>query len=219
VYQFERKYDHVFVWRSSENRLYNAVKFNPVRVHLVRSWCFPVCHTLQLPFYSFLCDTDILQLWNAFGLRPLLSQSLCILDVLDRLVSQFAPELPWFLRIWCRRRCLPLPVELSKLLSLVSLELVVLASLFMSGFMHLKPGPWPTGLTDCRCLLLPGRHSVLSGWLYTFCLWSPYVIGHTIIFSSCRLFFFFFLFSSPNLSGRRLDVCHTSTHGVALVRI
>ena len=29
----------------------------------------------------------------------------------------------------------------------------------------------------------------------------------------------FFLFSSPNLSRRRLDVCHTSTHGVALVRI
>ena len=26
-------------------------------------------------------------------------------------------------------------------------------------------------------------------------------------------------FSSPNLSRRRLDVCHTSTHGVALVRI
>ena len=26
-------------------------------------------------------------------------------------------------------------------------------------------------------------------------------------------------FSSPDLSGRRLDVCHTSTHGVALVRI
>ena len=30
---------------------------------------------------------------------------------------------------------------------------------------------------------------------------------------------FFFLFSSPNLSGRRLDVYHTSTHGMALVRI
>ena len=29
----------------------------------------------------------------------------------------------------------------------------------------------------------------------------------------------FYLFSSPNLSGRRLDVYHTSTHGVALVRI
>jgi len=33
------------------------------------------------------------------------------------------------------------------------------------------------------------------------------------------LFSFFLLFSSPNLSRRRLDVCHTSTHGVALVRI
>ena len=28
-----------------------------------------------------------------------------------------------------------------------------------------------------------------------------------------------FFFSSPNLSGQRLDVCHTSTHGVALVQI
>jgi len=27
------------------------------------------------------------------------------------------------------------------------------------------------------------------------------------------------LFSSPNLSGRRLDVYHTYTHGVALVQI
>jgi len=32
-------------------------------------------------------------------------------------------------------------------------------------------------------------------------------------------FFFFYLFSSPNLSCRRLNVYHTSTHGVALVRI
>jgi len=30
---------------------------------------------------------------------------------------------------------------------------------------------------------------------------------------------FFLLFSSSNLSPRRLDVYHTSTHGVALVRI
>jgi len=29
----------------------------------------------------------------------------------------------------------------------------------------------------------------------------------------------FLLFSSPNLSRQRLDVYHTSTHGVALVRI
>ena len=53
-------------------------------------------------------------------------------------------------------------------------------------------------------------------------LWSPYVIGQTIIFSSCFFlssFFFFLLFPSPNLSGRRLDVYHTLAHGVALVRI
>ena len=52
-------------------------------------------------------------------------------------------------------------------------------------------------------------------------LWSPYVIGQTIIFLCCGLFFFpsLFFFSSPNLSGRKLDVYHTLAHGVALVRI
>jgi len=33
------------------------------------------------------------------------------------------------------------------------------------------------------------------------------------------LFLSSFFISSPNLSGRRLDVYHASTHGVALVRI
>ena len=46
-------------------------------------------------------------------------------------------------------------------------------------------------------------------------LWSPYVIGQTIIFLPCYFFLSIFFFSSPNLSGRRLDVYHTSTHGVA----
>ena len=56
-------------------------------------------------------------------------------------------------------------------------------------------------------------------------LWPPYRIGQAIIFLPYSFFllsFFFILFSSPNLSGRRLDVCHsnhTSTHDVALVRI
>ena len=42
-----------------------------------------------------------------------------------------------------------------------------------------------------------------------------------IIFLPCSFFllFIFFFFSSPNLSGHRSDVYHTSTHGVALVRI
>jgi len=69
---------------------------------------------------------------------------------------------------------------------------------------------------------------VIGGPLY-FCpvvsifffLWSPYVIGRPYIFSSCYFFFLLssFFFSSPNLSGRRLDVYHTLAHGVTLVRI
>jgi len=44
-----------------------------------------------------------------------------------------------------------------------------------------------------------------------------YGIGQTIIFLLCAWFLSSsFFFSSPNLSGRRLDVYHTSTHGVAL---
>ena len=45
-------------------------------------------------------------------------------------------------------------------------------------------------------------------------------VGHwrTFLVLSSSIFFFFF-YSSPNLSGHRLDVYHTSTHGVALVRI
>jgi len=52
-------------------------------------------------------------------------------------------------------------------------------------------------------------------------LWPPYVIGGHYIF--CPVGFFlssiYLLFFSPNLSRRRLDVYHTLTHGVALVRI
>ena len=39
------------------------------------------------------------------------------------------------------------------------------------------------------------------------------------IFALWFLLPIFFFFCSPNLSRRRLGVCHTSTHGVALVRI
>jgi len=48
------------------------------------------------------------------------------------------------------------------------------------------------------------------------CLWSPYGIGQTTIFPPCGFFFLSSFFSLPNLSGRRLDVYHTSTHGVAV---
>jgi len=45
-----------------------------------------------------------------------------------------------------------------------------------------------------------------------FLLWPPCVADADIIFLSCGFYLSFF--SSPNLSGRRLDVYHTSTHGV-----
>jgi len=68
---------------------------------------------------------------------------------------------------------------------------------------------WTEGATYIR----QGGHHV--GHWPTF-LWNR--AGPTIIFSSCGFYLLSFL-SSPNLSRRRLDVCHTCTHGVALVRI
>ena len=51
-------------------------------------------------------------------------------------------------------------------------------------------------------------------------LWPPYVIGGHYIFALWLLSFFLSIFSSsPNLSGRTLDVYYTSTHGVAVLRI
>ena len=74
-------------------------------------------------------------------------------------------------------------------------------------------------------LLMPNQHcQSTEGYRHfltvgvTVFLWSPYVIGQTIIFLLCDFYLSFF-FSSPNLSGQGLDVYHTSTHGVALVRI
>ena len=49
------------------------------------------------------------------------------------------------------------------------------------------------------------------------CLWPPNRTDHYIL--PLWFLYFFFLFSSPILSGRRLDVHHTSTHDVSLLRI
>ena len=63
-------------------------------------------------------------------------------------------------------------------------------------------------------------HDACTFTFVKYFLWSPYGIGQTIIFLPCGFFFLLLsFFSSPNHSRRRLDVCHTSTHGVALVRI
>jgi len=82
---------------------------------------------------------------------------------------------------------------------------------YYMGFTLAQPGEygWADRLRR-RCGLMPYCfHHLL--------LWPPYVIGQAIIFLPRG--FFYLLFSSPNLSGHRLDVYYTSTHGVALVRI
>jgi len=53
-----------------------------------------------------------------------------------------------------------------------------------------------------------------SYFMVALCNRADHIYFHPVVCSSSVFFL-----SSPNLSGRRLDVCHTSTHGVALVRI
>jgi len=63
---------------------------------------------------------------------------------------------------------------------------------------------------------LPVSHAVISCRLL-----SPPCVCNRGALYFCPGFYLlsFFFYSSPNLSGHRLDVYHTSTHGVALVRI
>jgi len=64
------------------------------------------------------------------------------------------------------------------------------------------------------------QHASYSGQrLFMAALWNR--AGHYIfmLWFLSSFYLAFYLFSSPNLSGRRLNVYHTSTHGVALVRI
>jgi len=80
------------------------------------------------------------------------------------------------------------------------------------------------GLLDGGARLVPpGKYIVIISVWWRCNLMSNYfdhLLWPANIFLPCGLFLspYFFL-SSPNLSGRRLDVYHTSTHGVALVRI
>jgi len=89
--------------------------------------------------------------------------------------------------------------------------------------------PTSTDIATQPALLLSKMSSSIGWWSWLsifghsvfvlfFCPKSCY--GH-YIFALWLLSFFLsiFFYSSPNLSGRRLDVYHTSTHGVALVRI
>ena len=82
------------------------------------------------------------------------------------------------------------------------------------------------GLTaECRCSRYstvfphPSPHCFAAVYKTYSYLWLPYGIGQTIYIFMLWFVLLSFFYSSPNLSRRKLDVCHTSTHGVALVRI
>jgi len=77
---------------------------------------------------------------------------------------------------------------------------------------------------NCRCQHLSGGHWPVSYLLFI----SAYLLimvalcnraDHYIFTLFLSFFFLSSFFSSPNLSGRRLDVYHSSAHGVALVQI
>ena len=61
------------------------------------------------------------------------------------------------------------------------------------------------------------RLLVPAVWLIMVALWNR--ADHYIFILWFLLLSIYLFFASPNLSRRRLDVCHTSAHGVALVRI
>jgi len=84
-----------------------------------------------------------------------------------------------------------------------------------------------TALTSCILMFCSGSAVCwyVSGPLrgcrqFCFSYGRPMEYGRPLYFHPvvCSSFFFFFI-SSPNLSCRRVDVCHTCAHGVALVRI
>ena len=62
-------------------------------------------------------------------------------------------------------------------------------------------------------LLLRWAATVL--FMVALCNRADHIYFHPVV----SFYLLSFFYSSPNLSRRRLDVCHTSTHSVALVRI
>jgi len=55
-------------------------------------------------------------------------------------------------------------------------------------------------------------------WALELCIVLHFIVV-ALLFLPCGFYLLSSFSSWPNLSGRRLDVDHTSTHGVALVRI
>ena len=165
-----------------------------------------------------LCDSRVpCQSWDVRALTQSVSLSVCLLDHWLLLFSRQSPSLcvqhavlmslfvciaPWI--PIHRPVCDPVVKDV--------LEDSVKGVNFVSIFGNVK--------NLAAVIIFITTWYLVSGDRLYHLLWSPYAIGQTIIFLP-RGFFFLSssLFSSPNLSRRRLDVYHTSTHGVALVRI
>jgi len=94
-----------------------------------------------------------------------------------------------------------------------SLYVQVLRSLILQALLHGTPAAG-VSYGVVQGMELPNFHR--GRHLYSAGRPSRWASAHILVLSC---FFFFFFFSSPNLSGRRLDVYHVSTHGVALVQI
>jgi len=69
---------------------------------------------------------------------------------------------------------------------------------------------------DAKLVAVCQELNYISQWFHLFFMVALCNRADHYIFA---LWFLSFFFSSPNLSSRRLDVYHTSAHGVALVRI
>jgi len=75
-------------------------------------------------------------------------------------------------------------------------------------------------LCECECEVNVSNRAVPDDFERPLrLLWPPYEIGGLPCGYYLSIYLSIFFISSPNLSGRRLDVYHTCTHGVALVRI
>jgi len=89
-----------------------------------------------------------------------------------------------------------------------------------TDFRYIQAFGWPRWLIMAALWNRAGHYIFCPLVSSSFFLWPPYVIGGHYIFAlwflSIYLSIYLLLFSSPNLSGHRLDLYHTSTHGVAL---
>jgi len=86
---------------------------------------------------------------------------------------------------------------------------------------------WHPSLTALSLLSTASTRMLSHCWMISF-LYTSSVLFMAVLCRRCGHYIFalwflllssIFFLSSPNLSRRRLDVCHTCTHGVALVRI